>query len=198
MKTKLLVHLTYPKRFTGMDLLDRTNDPEMRLGLPMAYGDCRTNVRKQAHVGDVFVFIAYVPDDPANSRYYLDAYFKIAEILDQGEALRRFGQRPNLLIEAATGHEPEQETVCLNGIRYRQAAYDYHDDWAHRVQAPYLVSDTIESRIIRPGIPWADLVEECPSLRPVSALRNKFNRHPPTLVDDEGARFLLERIEKIP
>jgi hypothetical protein len=195
MKTKLLVHRTYPKKIAGTSLLDRTNDPEMRLGLPMTFGDCRPNVRTQAHVGDVFVFIAYVPDDPTNVQYYLDAYFKVAKILDQGEAMRRFGRRPNVLLEAMAGDNSAQEMVCLKGVWYQHAAWDDHVDWEHRVQSPYLVSDTIESRIIRPGIPWADLARECDDLRSLSDLKNKSNHHPPSLIKSEGVRFLEARMK---
>lgn len=71
-------------------------------------------------MGSRFVFIANVKpakNDPM-PRYHLSAYCKVAERIGQDEAVRRFGGRSNVEIDAL----PPGASLDLRGTRLRDAA----------------------------------------------------------------------------
>jgi hypothetical protein len=65
----------------------------------MTFGACRTDVRQVADVGSRLVFVANMRGEPDERRYFLSAYFSVADRIGQDEALRRFGARRNLDID---------------------------------------------------------------------------------------------------
>src|SRR5262245_8125045 len=99
----------------------------MRLGLPMTYGICRTNLRRVTRIGDELAFVMYVKEERC---YYLSAWFVVAETLGHDEAARRFPGRTNMLLEPL--FNGASETIETGGIRWAHARWDEHTDWNYR------------------------------------------------------------------
>ena len=223
---------------SGERWLDKGNDPEMR-GWPMTWGICRTDTRLSARVGDDLFFVAFAADRPPDDSYYLTAQFRIAEKIQWPDAVRRFGGRPNIIIddlppgrdigervvnyavdhrnalrwdgvrrkvlnslgtdaEWLRGHADEF-VVTLAGQQYVHAYYDGHTDWrTRRLDGPYVVADTVASRIVADPIPYAALAAECADLVPPERLRTtgRQPRHPRRLLNDSAAAHLHQVVRQ--
>jgi hypothetical protein len=194
-KTRLVVQHVDPYDGSAKSALDPSNDPEMRCGLPMTFGTCRPDLRRYVREGDTIIFVAIVKNDASGVQYYLTSYFLVDEALpNHAEALARFGPRPNIAIIPADGSTTD--TLWLEGHEYQQAPTDVHDgDWQERARSPYLISDTVVSRIVRPGIAWNEVVAEGPQGEEDTLLRAEelctFHRHLPRLVRSAVARKYL-------
>lgn len=89
--------LVYHADEANSDLSDFGNDPDFNN--PPTWGICRPNVRNQKQVGDgsYLFFIARI-GNKSSRKYYLKGYFQVKEKIDVVEALRRFGDRRNVIL----------------------------------------------------------------------------------------------------
>src|SRR5437899_2533806 len=66
---------------------------------PMMWGICRTNVRGWVHEGSEVFFLADTRSQVAENRYFVSARLIVEDRIDHSEAVRRFGGRPNVIVD---------------------------------------------------------------------------------------------------
>lgn len=225
----LIVYHTYPG-YPSHQWFDKLWDPDLRAA-PFTWGVCRPDVRTYARVGSHLFFVAYHMEGhkrQLDERYYFAAHFRVGERISHVEAVRRFPDRSNIILEhlpnetslatrlraylaaheatlnwadreqifhiLASGDIPDLAlcTVEEEGETLVHAYGDDHTDWCYRVERPYLVS-TLDSRVIRPPIPYASCAATCHSLPPVDVLQSPRSwKHAVRRIDDEAAACLAE------
>jgi hypothetical protein len=101
---------------------DLGQDPDLGHA-PMTWGICRTNVRNWAREGDDLFFIAKAPGEPGRGSYFLSAAFRVAERIGHAQARRRFGTRPNVIVDELPP-----------GADLRARVAGYVDRWSAQLQ----------------------------------------------------------------
>lgn len=87
--------------------------------------------------------------------------------------------------------------IDLDGSQYIHAYYDGHSDWrTRRLDGPYLVAHTDESRVLAQPIPYVELAAKCAELPPVERLRStgRRPRHNQRRLSPAAAGYLSVRV----
>jgi len=79
------------------DVVDLGQDPDFRPPVP-TWGVCRPPTRRSVGVGSYIVFLGFYKQD---QRYLVKGWMRVGEKINYLEALRRFGNRPNVIIREA-------------------------------------------------------------------------------------------------
>jgi hypothetical protein len=94
---------------------------------------------------------------------------------------------------------PDDYLVSIHGVTYVHAYWDHHADWRERLRAPYVVADTVESRVLQTPISYAQCAAECRSLpRPEHLQSPHVWRHGARKLEDESVAYLIARMEAVP
>ncbi len=76
------------------DVVDLGHDPDFRSPVP-TWGICRPPTRRSVGVGSYIVFLGYYKEDQS---YLVKGWMRVGEKISYLEALKRFGNRPNVII----------------------------------------------------------------------------------------------------
>jgi hypothetical protein len=79
------------------DVVDIGHDPDFRPPVP-TWGICRPDKRHSVEVGSYIVFLGYYKED---QRYLVKGWIRVGEKINYLEALKRFVNRPNVIIREA-------------------------------------------------------------------------------------------------
>jgi hypothetical protein len=74
--------------------------------------------------------------------------------------------------EASVRERAAEFCVVLNGQLFVHSWWDSHEDWKHRLEAPYIVGGP-ESRALASPLPYVDIQRDSPSLPLPEKLRTK-------------------------
>jgi hypothetical protein len=159
----------------------------------MTWGICRTDVRRNARVGDDLYFVAYGADRPPGDRYYLAARFQVAEKIDMADAIDRYPGRPNVILD-----------VLPPGPSIEDRVVTYVAD--HRNLLRWTGVRTQIERSLREGDGWlrshaTDFVVDLTGRTYVHAYyddhgdwRDKRLRGPYVVADEHASKILLDPI----
>lgn len=76
------------------DVVDLGHDPDFRPPMP-TWGICRPPTRRSVREGSYIVFLGYYKED---QRYLIKGWMRVGEKISYLDALKRFGNRPNVII----------------------------------------------------------------------------------------------------
>lgn len=118
------------------------------------------------------------------------------------DELRWDGQRRDVLGSLETGgawlrQRADDFVTVLAGDEYIHAYYDGHRDWrSRRIVGPYLVADTVTSKVLAKPFRYSELAADCPQLPSVEKLRTpgRQPRHNRRLLMPAAAHYLQRRV----
>lgn len=93
------------------DVVDLGHDPDFRPPVP-TWGICRPDKRHSVDVGSHIVFLGYYKE---NQRYLVKGWMRVGEKIKYLEALKRFGNRPNIIIRQA----PQTKSSALISWKHK-------------------------------------------------------------------------------
>src|SRR5579859_2767263 len=132
----LIVYHTYPEH-PATQWFDKLWDPDLRAS-PFTWGVCRPDVRKYAQVGSHLFFVAYHMEGhkrQLDERYYFAAHFRVGERISHVEAVRRFPDRSNVILE----HLPNGTSLATR-LRAYLVAHEATLNWADREQILHILA----------------------------------------------------------
>lgn len=86
------------------DVVDCGLDPDFRPPIP-TWGICRPLTRRSVVPGSYVVFLGYYARD---QRYFVKGWMRVGEKISYLEALKRFGNRPNVIVRELTDRKVQQ------------------------------------------------------------------------------------------